>query len=115
MIFFIIVKLLCCWKSDSTRNVVLCGLQSSMFTSLRVDATCSQNVRLRRRSFNFPFPSKEETGSGSALISQPSEVLLNVSPPDSLLISVAAMAVYTGYVFMPQHIMAILHYFEVVQ
>lgn len=25
------------------------------------------------------------------------------------------MAVYTGYVFMPQHIMAILHYFEVVQ
>uniref|UniRef100_A0A673MFJ5 Uncharacterized protein n=1 Tax=Sinocyclocheilus rhinocerous TaxID=307959 RepID=A0A673MFJ5_9TELE len=34
---------------------------------------------------------------------------------DSLLITVAAMAVYTGYVFMPQHIMAILHYFEVVQ
>ncbi|TKS86134.1 Small subunit of serine palmitoyltransferase [Collichthys lucidus] len=34
---------------------------------------------------------------------------------DSLLISVAGMAVYTGYVFMPQHIMAILHYFEVVQ
>uniref|UniRef100_A0A3Q2NTI5 Serine palmitoyltransferase small subunit A n=1 Tax=Fundulus heteroclitus TaxID=8078 RepID=A0A3Q2NTI5_FUNHE len=33
----------------------------------------------------------------------------------SLLISVAAMAIYTGYVFMPQHIMAILHYFEVVQ
>ncbi|XP_051723631.1 serine palmitoyltransferase small subunit A [Ctenopharyngodon idella] len=34
---------------------------------------------------------------------------------NSLLITVAAMAVYTGYVFMPQHIMAILHYFEVVQ
>lgn len=34
---------------------------------------------------------------------------------DSLLISVAAMAVYTGFVFMPQHIMAILHYFEVIQ
>ncbi|CAJ1074843.1 serine palmitoyltransferase small subunit A [Xyrichtys novacula] len=32
---------------------------------------------------------------------------------NSLLISVAGMAVYTGYVFMPQHIMAILHYFEV--
>ncbi|GLD69127.1 serine palmitoyltransferase small subunit A [Lates japonicus] len=31
---------------------------------------------------------------------------------NSLLISVAGMAVYTGYVFMPQHIMAILHYFE---
>ncbi|KAG7328352.1 hypothetical protein KOW79_008296 [Hemibagrus wyckioides] len=31
---------------------------------------------------------------------------------NSLLISVAAMAVYTGFVFMPQHIMAILHYFE---
>lgn len=40
---------------------------------------------------------------------------LNVSSSDSLLISVAGMAVYTGYVFMPQHIMAILHYFEVVQ
>lgn len=47
------------------------------------------------RSFSFPF--------------------LNVSSSDSLLISVAGMAVYTGYVFMPQHIMAILHYFEVVQ
>lgn len=34
---------------------------------------------------------------------------------NSLLISVAAMAIYTGYVFMPQHIMAILHYFEVIQ
>uniref|UniRef100_A0A3Q3WXZ2 Serine palmitoyltransferase small subunit A n=1 Tax=Mola mola TaxID=94237 RepID=A0A3Q3WXZ2_MOLML len=34
---------------------------------------------------------------------------------NSLLISVAGMAVYTGFVFMPQHIMAILHYFEVVQ
>ncbi|KAJ8290515.1 hypothetical protein GJAV_G00013900 [Gymnothorax javanicus] len=34
---------------------------------------------------------------------------------NSLLISVAGMAVYTGYVFMPQHIMAILHYFEVIQ
>lgn len=41
--------------------------------------------------------------------------VLNVSSSDSLLISVAGMAVYTGYVFMPQHIMAILHYFEVVQ
>ncbi len=41
--------------------------------------------------------------------------VLSVSPSDSLLISVAGMAVYTGYVFMPQHIMAILHYFEVVQ
>ncbi|TNN41968.1 Serine palmitoyltransferase small subunit A [Liparis tanakae] len=40
---------------------------------------------------------------------------LTPPPPDSLLISVAGMAVYTGYVFMPQHIMAILHYFEVVQ
>lgn len=34
---------------------------------------------------------------------------------DSLLVTVAAMVVYTGYVFMPQHIMAILHYFQVVQ
>ncbi|XP_062863389.1 serine palmitoyltransferase small subunit A [Trichomycterus rosablanca] len=34
---------------------------------------------------------------------------------NSLLVTVAAMAVYTGYVFMPQHIMAILHYFQVVQ
>ncbi|XP_064809483.1 serine palmitoyltransferase small subunit A [Oncorhynchus masou masou] len=34
---------------------------------------------------------------------------------NSILISVAAMAVYTGYVFMPQHIMAILQYFEMVQ
>ncbi|KAI4893981.1 hypothetical protein NFI96_015499, partial [Prochilodus magdalenae] len=34
---------------------------------------------------------------------------------NSLLVSVTAMAVYTGYVFMPTHIMAILHYFEVVQ
>ncbi|GAA6234647.1 serine palmitoyltransferase small subunit A, partial [Lates japonicus] len=42
-------------------------------------------------------------------------LLLNASSSDSLLISVAGMAVYTGYVFMPQHIMAILHYFEVVQ
>lgn len=42
-------------------------------------------------------------------------LFLNVFCSDSLLISVAAMAVYTGYVFMPQHIMAILHYFEVVQ
>lgn len=41
--------------------------------------------------------------------------VLNASSSDSLLISVAGMAVYTGYVFMPQHIMAILHYFEVVQ
>uniref|UniRef100_A0A4W5RH51 Serine palmitoyltransferase, small subunit A n=1 Tax=Hucho hucho TaxID=62062 RepID=A0A4W5RH51_9TELE len=34
---------------------------------------------------------------------------------NSILISVAGMAVYTGYVFMPQHIMAILQYFEMVQ
>lgn len=34
---------------------------------------------------------------------------------NSLLISVAGMVLYTGYVFMPQHIMAILHYFEVIQ
>lgn len=34
---------------------------------------------------------------------------------NSLLISIVGMAVYTGYVFMPQHIMAILHYFEIVQ
>lgn len=44
-----------------------------------------------------------------------SHFLLSSSSSDSLLISVAGMAVYTGYVFMPQHIMAILHYFEVVQ
>lgn len=41
--------------------------------------------------------------------------LLPNPPTDSLLISVAGMAIYTGYVFMPQHIMAILHYFEVIQ
>ena len=35
--------------------------------------------------------------------------------PDSLLVSVAAMAVYTGYVFIPQHIMAILTYFQLLQ
>uniref|UniRef100_G1TPU7 Serine palmitoyltransferase small subunit A n=1 Tax=Oryctolagus cuniculus TaxID=9986 RepID=G1TPU7_RABIT len=34
---------------------------------------------------------------------------------NSMLVSVVGMALYTGYVFMPQHIMAILHYFEVVQ
>nr|ACO08325.1 C14orf147 homolog [Oncorhynchus mykiss] len=34
---------------------------------------------------------------------------------NSILISVAGMAVYTGYVFMPQHIMAILQYLEMVQ
>lgn len=34
---------------------------------------------------------------------------------DSMLVSVVGMALYTGYVFMPQHIMAILHYFEIVQ
>ncbi|XP_005989257.1 serine palmitoyltransferase small subunit A [Latimeria chalumnae] len=34
---------------------------------------------------------------------------------NSLLVSVFGMAVYTGYVFMPQHILAILHYFEIVQ
>lgn len=43
------------------------------------------------------------------------EILSLIAISDSLLITVAAMAVYTGYVFMPQHIMAILHYFEVVQ
>lgn len=42
-------------------------------------------------------------------------LLLDASSSDSLLISVAGMAIYTGYVFMPQHIMAILHYFEVIQ
>ncbi|XP_007536905.2 serine palmitoyltransferase small subunit A [Erinaceus europaeus] len=34
---------------------------------------------------------------------------------NSMLVSVVGMALYTGYVFMPQHIMAILHYFEIVQ
>lgn len=34
---------------------------------------------------------------------------------DSMLVSFVGMALYTGYVFMPQHIMAILHYFEIVQ
>lgn len=34
---------------------------------------------------------------------------------NSMLVSVVGMALYTGYVFMPQHIMAILHYFEVVE
>uniref|UniRef100_A0A4W5MWZ2 Uncharacterized protein n=1 Tax=Hucho hucho TaxID=62062 RepID=A0A4W5MWZ2_9TELE len=34
---------------------------------------------------------------------------------NSILISVAGRAVHTGYVFMRQHIMAILHYFELVQ
>lgn len=34
---------------------------------------------------------------------------------DSMLVSIVGMALYTGYVFMPQHIMAILHYFEIVQ
>ncbi|XP_008941513.1 PREDICTED: uncharacterized protein LOC103775793 [Merops nubicus] len=33
----------------------------------------------------------------------------------SMLVSIVGMALYTGYVFMPQHIMAILHYFEIVQ
>ncbi|NXM38427.1 SPTSA palmitoyltransferase, partial [Gymnorhina tibicen] len=40
------------------------------------------------------------------------------APPalrDSMLVSIVGMALYTGYVFMPQHIMAILHYFEIVQ
>lgn len=40
---------------------------------------------------------------------------LNKMTSDSMLVSVVGMALYTGYVFMPQHIMAILHYFEVVQ
>nr|XP_031309424.1 serine palmitoyltransferase small subunit A [Camelus dromedarius] len=34
---------------------------------------------------------------------------------NSMLVSIMGMALYTGYVFMPQHIMAILHYFEIVQ
>ncbi|KAI1237769.1 hypothetical protein IHE44_0013855 [Lamprotornis superbus] len=34
---------------------------------------------------------------------------------NSMLVSIVGMALYTGYVFMPQHIMAILHYFEIVQ
>ncbi|XP_029454797.1 serine palmitoyltransferase small subunit A [Rhinatrema bivittatum] len=34
---------------------------------------------------------------------------------NSILVSIVGMALYTGYIFMPQHIMAILHYFEVVQ
>lgn len=34
---------------------------------------------------------------------------------NSMLVSVVGMALYTGYVFMPQHIMAILHYFEIMQ
>ncbi|XP_030415165.1 serine palmitoyltransferase small subunit A [Gopherus evgoodei] len=34
---------------------------------------------------------------------------------NSMLVSIVGMALYTGYVFIPQHIMAILHYFEIVQ
>uniref|UniRef100_A0A8V5G2M4 Uncharacterized protein n=2 Tax=Melopsittacus undulatus TaxID=13146 RepID=A0A8V5G2M4_MELUD len=34
---------------------------------------------------------------------------------NSMLVSIIGMALYTAYVFMPQHIMAILHYFEIVQ
>ncbi|XP_006864177.1 PREDICTED: serine palmitoyltransferase small subunit A-like [Chrysochloris asiatica] len=34
---------------------------------------------------------------------------------NSMLASVVGMALYTGYVFMWQHIMAILHYFEIVR
>uniref|UniRef100_A0A8C5MPJ9 Glucosidase alpha, neutral C n=1 Tax=Leptobrachium leishanense TaxID=445787 RepID=A0A8C5MPJ9_9ANUR len=34
---------------------------------------------------------------------------------NSMLISIMGMALYTGYIFMPQHILAILHYFEIVQ
>ncbi|XP_006834448.1 PREDICTED: serine palmitoyltransferase small subunit A-like [Chrysochloris asiatica] len=33
---------------------------------------------------------------------------------NSMLVSVVGMALYTGYVFMPQHIRAILHYFEII-
>uniref|UniRef100_A0A8D2CTJ6 Small subunit of serine palmitoyltransferase A n=1 Tax=Sciurus vulgaris TaxID=55149 RepID=A0A8D2CTJ6_SCIVU len=33
----------------------------------------------------------------------------------SKLVSIVGMALYTRYIFMPQHIMAILHYFEIVQ
>ncbi|XP_010215537.1 PREDICTED: serine palmitoyltransferase small subunit A [Tinamus guttatus] len=41
--------------------------------------------------------------------------ILDCLHEDSLLVSIVGMALYTGYVFMPQHIMAILHYFEIVQ
>ncbi|XP_040268019.1 serine palmitoyltransferase small subunit A [Bufo bufo] len=34
---------------------------------------------------------------------------------NSMLVSIIGMALYTGYIFMPQHILAILHYFEIVQ
>lgn len=34
---------------------------------------------------------------------------------NSMLVSIVGMALYTGYIFMPQHILAILHYFEIVQ
>ncbi|XP_062965031.1 serine palmitoyltransferase small subunit A-like [Cynocephalus volans] len=34
---------------------------------------------------------------------------------NSMLVSVVGMALYTGCVFMAQHIMAILYYFEIVQ
>ncbi|XP_009317731.1 PREDICTED: serine palmitoyltransferase small subunit A [Pygoscelis adeliae] len=40
---------------------------------------------------------------------------LRSEAPHSMLVSIVGMALYTGYVFMPQHIMAILHYFEIVQ
>ena len=42
-------------------------------------------------------------------------VSLDHALSDSLLVSVAGMAVYTGYVFIPQHIMAILTYFQLLQ
>ncbi|XP_056403174.1 serine palmitoyltransferase small subunit A [Hyla sarda] len=34
---------------------------------------------------------------------------------NSMLVSIIGMALYTGYIFMPQHILAILHYFEIVE
>ncbi|XP_032159250.1 serine palmitoyltransferase small subunit A-like [Mustela erminea] len=34
---------------------------------------------------------------------------------NSVLVLIMGMALYTGYIFMPQHIMAILHHFELVQ
>uniref|UniRef100_A0A452IAW6 Serine palmitoyltransferase small subunit A n=1 Tax=Gopherus agassizii TaxID=38772 RepID=A0A452IAW6_9SAUR len=48
------------------------------------------------------------------LIEFQTAAFLNCSS-DSMLVSIVGMALYTGYVFIPQHIMAILHYFEIVQ
>ncbi|XP_003339556.1 serine palmitoyltransferase small subunit A-like [Monodelphis domestica] len=33
----------------------------------------------------------------------------------SMLVSIVGMALYIGYIFMPQHVIAILYYFEIVQ